>query len=150
MHKHRRKPSNKSDETISNSTCSSAVIQLFRNFALELEEKQDRYERLVKIGRDITVESKRLIFFLHSHRRFVPILEEYILSQISFSRNHSSKKLALFYRGTEDGENVLREGKTRLINIVKFQFSKILKELEDRDIHQYLRAFSFGKCFVML
>ncbi|KAK7575792.1 hypothetical protein V9T40_012078 [Parthenolecanium corni] len=115
MHKHRRKPSNKSDETISNSTCSSAVIQLFRNFALELEEKQDRYERLVKIGRDITVESKRLIFFLHSHRR-----------------------------GTEDGENVLREGKTRLINIVKFQFSKILKELEDRDIHQYLRAFSFG------
>lgn len=52
-----------------------------------------------------------------------------------------------FCRGTE-GDKVLHEAKTRLINIVKYQFSKILKELDDRDIHQYLRAFSFGNYFV--
>lgn len=72
MHKYRKKPPNKSAENTSDSTPTSVVIQLFKNFASELEEKQDRHERLVKISRDITVESKRLIFFLHSHRRYVP------------------------------------------------------------------------------
>lgn len=42
------------------------VIKLFRGFALELDDKHDRHERIVKLGRDITIESKRIIFLLHN------------------------------------------------------------------------------------
>ncbi|KAG8583303.1 hypothetical protein GDO81_008363 [Engystomops pustulosus] len=34
-------------------------------FQGELDAKHDKYERLVKFGRDITIESKRTIFLLH-------------------------------------------------------------------------------------
>lgn len=42
------------------------VIQSFRKYATELDDKHDRYERVVKLSRDITIESKRLIFLLHT------------------------------------------------------------------------------------
>lgn len=32
----------------------------------QLVEKQDRHERIVKLSRDITIESKRIIFLLHN------------------------------------------------------------------------------------
>lgn len=34
-------------------------------FQQELDTKHDKYERLVKISRDVTIESKRTIFLLH-------------------------------------------------------------------------------------
>ncbi|XP_075780851.1 translin-associated protein X isoform X1 [Pelodiscus sinensis] len=34
-------------------------------FQLELDTRHDKYERLVKLSRDITIESKRTIFLLH-------------------------------------------------------------------------------------
>ena len=34
-------------------------------FQQELDARHDKYERLVKLSRDITVESKRTIFLLH-------------------------------------------------------------------------------------
>nr|XP_033806237.1 translin-associated protein X isoform X3 [Geotrypetes seraphini] len=36
-----------------------------RAFQHDLDARYDRYERLVKLGRDITIESKRTIFLLH-------------------------------------------------------------------------------------
>ncbi|XP_053314471.1 translin-associated protein X [Spea bombifrons] len=44
---------------------SSPVILAFKSFQQELDAKHDKYERLVKLGRDITIESKRTIFILH-------------------------------------------------------------------------------------
>ncbi|KAK2922072.1 translin-associated protein X [Channa argus] len=44
---------------------SSPVIAAFKVFQQELDTKHDKYERLVKISRDITIESKRTIFLLH-------------------------------------------------------------------------------------
>lgn len=41
-------------------------MKLFRALASELDDKHDRYERIVKISRDVTIESKRIIFSLHS------------------------------------------------------------------------------------
>uniref|UniRef100_A0A3B4ZJM2 Translin-associated protein X n=1 Tax=Stegastes partitus TaxID=144197 RepID=A0A3B4ZJM2_9TELE len=38
---------------------------LFLIFQQELDTKHDKYERLVKISRDVTIESKRTIFLLH-------------------------------------------------------------------------------------
>ncbi|NP_001027792.1 translin-associated protein X isoform X1 [Takifugu rubripes] len=44
---------------------SSAIMSVFRVFQQELDTKHDKYERLVKISRDVTIESKRTIFLLH-------------------------------------------------------------------------------------
>lgn len=38
----------------------------FQNYQKELDNKHDRHERLVKLSRDITIESKRIIFLLHN------------------------------------------------------------------------------------
>lgn len=45
---------------------SNAIIINFRQYAKELDDKHDRYERIVKHSRDITIESKRIIFLLHT------------------------------------------------------------------------------------
>ncbi|NXY49383.1 TSNAX protein, partial [Ceuthmochares aereus] len=44
---------------------SSALMKSFKSFQLELDTGHDKYERLVKLSRDITIESKRTIFLLH-------------------------------------------------------------------------------------
>lgn len=49
----------------------SPVIQSFRKFAAELDSKHDRHERLVKHSRDVTIESKRIIFLLHTIDKWV-------------------------------------------------------------------------------
>lgn len=42
------------------------ILQLFEAYATELDDKHDRFERIVKFARDITIESKRIIFLLHT------------------------------------------------------------------------------------
>lgn len=44
---------------------SSPVISVFKVFQQELDTRHDKHERLVKISRDVTIESKRTIFLLH-------------------------------------------------------------------------------------
>ncbi|KAL6487664.1 hypothetical protein MHYP_G00042900 [Metynnis hypsauchen] len=53
----------------------SQVVAAFRVFQQELDTKHDKYERLVKLSRDITIESKRTIFLLHRVTS-VPNVEE--------------------------------------------------------------------------
>ncbi|XP_030628319.1 translin-associated protein X [Chanos chanos] len=55
----------KSDDHDNGAQISSPVISAFKVFQQELDTKHDKYERLVKISRDITIESKRTIFLLH-------------------------------------------------------------------------------------
>lgn len=42
------------------------IKEQFEKICHELDNKYERYERLVKIGRDITIESKRIIYAIHS------------------------------------------------------------------------------------
>lgn len=93
---------------------SSPVIQSFRKFGAELDAKHDRYERLVKQSRDVTIESKRIIFLLHSIDK-------------------ESKR-----------ETVLTEAQTRISALNSTLFKEIAKELQGQDQYQYLRAFSPG------
>ncbi len=44
---------------------SSPIIQDFLIYQTELDTRHDKYERLVKLSRDVTIESKRIIFLLH-------------------------------------------------------------------------------------
>ena len=68
--KRRRKNDDKSsmaDETAAKKPHKDAspVLQLFQGFQTELDCRHDKYERIVKCSRDITVQSKRVIFLLH-------------------------------------------------------------------------------------
>lgn len=42
------------------------IMKEFKNYRNQLDDKHDRQERLVKLSRDITIESKRIIFLLHN------------------------------------------------------------------------------------
>jgi len=48
----------------------SPVPQLFHSLQTELDGRHDKYERLVKLSRDITVASKRIIFSVHRIGRY--------------------------------------------------------------------------------
>lgn len=91
------------------------VIRSFRQYAAELSEKHDRYERIVKLSRDITIESKRLIFLLHTIDARKP-----------------------------NNQKILDDTFTRLQNLCAVNFLGIAKELSTLDPYQYARAFSAG------
>jgi len=88
---------------------------MFSTFSQQLDDKHDRYERITKISRDITIEAKRIIFLLHTI---------------------DPRK--------ENKEKVLAEANERLKKLCSTQFKSIGKELEGRDQFEYLRAFTFG------
>lgn len=80
-----------------------------------IDEKNDRYERIIKISRDITIESKRIIFLLHT-------------ADIN----------------KDNYEQILSDAKDRLYTVCSTHFCTIAKELMGRDPYQYTRAFSAG------
>lgn len=92
----------------------SQVVKQFRGYAAELDDKHDRFERIVKVSRDITIESKRIIFLLHT----------------------LDKK--------EKQETVLTDAGNRLENVCKTSFRSIAKELHGHDVYQYVRAYKPG------
>lgn len=53
------------------------TILQFKKYAQEMDAKHDKYERIVKISRDVTIESKRIIFLLHTIDRYVLIIAEF-------------------------------------------------------------------------
>ncbi|XP_061766636.1 translin-associated protein X isoform X2 [Nerophis ophidion] len=60
------RPQKKSDGAHQQSAdLSSPVLAAFKVFQKELDTKHDKHERLVKLSRDVTIESKRTIFLLH-------------------------------------------------------------------------------------
>ncbi|XP_023953942.1 translin-associated protein X [Bicyclus anynana] len=92
----------------------SPVLAMFKNAALKLSERQDRHERLVKLSRDTTIESKRVIFLLHS---------------------------AVTKEAT--GKAVI-EAKERLQKLVEGPIKSIGLELENSPLHLHARAVTAG------
>ncbi|SPP80745.1 translin-associated protein X [Drosophila guanche] len=91
------------------------IVQAFRNYSTELTTKHDRHERIVKLSRDITIESKRIIFTLHSI---------------------DSRK--------QNKEKILEEAQQRLNKLIEVNFRSIALELRDQDVYQYRNAYSAG------
>ncbi|KAM7409035.1 hypothetical protein PAMA_002651 [Pampus argenteus] len=60
-----RKNADAAQDRDASANLSSPVFAAFKVFQQELDTKHDKYERLVKISRDVTIESKRTIFLLH-------------------------------------------------------------------------------------
>lgn len=92
----------------------NSVIQQFRIYSNELDAKHDKFEKLVKLSRDVTIESKRIIFLLHTLDR-------------------ESKR-----------DSVLGEAKQRFENMGNTLFKSIASELDGQDIYQYIKAYRFG------
>ncbi|XP_065372623.1 translin-associated protein X [Calliphora vicina] len=91
------------------------VLKAFQSYAAELDAKHDRYERIVKLSRDITIESKRIIFSLHSI---------------------DSRK--------DNKQKVLDEALQRLQKLIEVNFKAVAKELQDQDPYHYRGAYSPG------
>ncbi|XP_036340804.1 translin-associated protein X isoform X2 [Rhagoletis pomonella] len=91
------------------------VIKAFQDYALELDDKHDRYERIVKLSRDITIEAKRIIFLLHT---------------IDGRKNNRSR--------------ILNEAEERLEKVVATNFKSVALELNGQDPYQYRCAYSPG------
>lgn len=92
----------------------SIVVQQFRAYAAELDAKHDRYERIFKINRDVGIESKRIIFLLHTIDK-------------------ESKRNV-----------VLDAAKSRLDNMARTLFKDIANELNGQDAYQFHRAYRAG------
>ncbi|XP_041351318.1 translin-associated protein X-like isoform X2 [Gigantopelta aegis] len=93
---------------------SSPVIQTFRVYQRELDNRHDKYERIVKLSRDITIESKRIIFLLHR------------------------------VTGADTPQTVHSEAMEKIKEIQEQKFLKIAKELEGEDPYMFIRAYSPG------
>lgn len=105
----------RNDKKIDSSDENNPVVRSFIKYAEELNDKHDRYERIVKHSRDCTIESKRLIFLLHTvdHRK-------------------------------PNANKILADAYNRLNSLCTSSFASIAKELENRDPYQYGRAYSAG------
>ncbi|TRY78383.1 hypothetical protein TCAL_07181 [Tigriopus californicus] len=90
------------------------IIQQFQEHARILDEKNDKYERIVKLSRDITVESKRVIFLLH---------------RITCE---------------DDKPAVLGEAEIKLGDIRKRLWYYVASELVNEDPYKFLRAYTGG------
>eukprot|EP00116_Pleurobrachia_bachei_P009156 sb/3469418/ len=101
--------------TTPDTTATSKVMCRFQSYRSAMDSKNDKHERIVKISRDITIASKRIIFGLH---RILP-------------------------DNTKEHEGILKEAEGKL-TALKPQFVKIGEELKGEDVYRFHRAFTNG------
>ncbi|GJQ82416.1 putative A2A adenosine receptor binding protein [Trypoxylus dichotomus] len=105
----------KARQVLENIHADSPIMKLFQGYACELDDKHDRYERIVKIGRDITIESKKIIFLLHNTGTEI-----------------EGKK-----------ETIFTEANLRLTQLLE-KFKLVASELHNLDHYLYHRAYTNG------
>ncbi|XP_050693617.1 translin-associated protein X-like [Eriocheir sinensis] len=94
----------------------SPLMVKFREYSKMLDEKNDKYERIYKTSRDVTVRSKRVIFTLHR----IPGVSEDVR------------------------ESLLSSGANELRDIEQTLMKHIAMELRDEDPHQFVNAYTSG------
>jgi len=94
----------------------SKYENVFLGFKKELNAKYDAQERLVKLSRDVTIQSKRVIFNLH---------------QFSGTSQDSKQK-------------VLSESEKKIQNDIVPKLNAIAVELKNRDPNEFIRSYSIG------
>ncbi|EFX86564.1 hypothetical protein DAPPUDRAFT_307773 [Daphnia pulex] len=90
------------------------IQSFFSDCSKKLDTHHDRYERVVKLSRDITIESKRVIFLLHR------------------VQDETSKM------------KICNEAEGKLQVVINSSWNRLAKELVGQDHHHYLRAYSPG------
>jgi len=92
------------------------VLKMFSEISVYLDNRHDKKERIVKLSRDITIESKRIIFCLHRIKH----------------DDYSNK------------DDVMMEASKRLEDLKRNEWSKVAVELKNEDPYQFMRAYSGG------
>ncbi|XP_062617559.1 translin-associated protein X-like [Saccostrea cucullata] len=90
------------------------IIQQFQEYQKDLDFRHDKHERLVKLSRDVTIESKRVIFLMQ--------------------RNS----------GTDKNNEKLEQAWNKIRDVQEQKFLPMAKELDGEDPYQFLRAYSAG------
>ena len=90
------------------------VQNMFGQMCHALDYRYDKRERIVKLSRDITVESKRIIFCLHR------------------------------IKSEQDKDAVLGEAEHRLMDIKAKLWYYMARELKGEDHYQFIKAYSSG------
>ncbi|XP_013420190.1 translin-associated protein X isoform X2 [Lingula anatina] len=113
-HKHANSGEKRDEENVPKLDENSNVFKAFKQYQSELDGRHDKYERLVKLSRDVTIDSKRTIFLLHRST------------------------------GSESKAHIMEEAEDKLRQIQLTKFKPIAAELQNEDVHQFLRAISPG------
>ncbi|XP_076043952.1 translin associated factor X isoform X2 [Oratosquilla oratoria] len=111
--RNREKPSEQFQHEV---VACSPVMELFRGYSKLLNEKNDKYERIYKTGRDITLRSKRVIFSLQR----LPGIEE------------------------EEKTKILTSTSNELRDIEQTLLKHIAMELRDEEPYQFIGAYTGG------
>jgi len=90
------------------------VQNMFGQMSHALDYRYDKRERIVKLSRDITIESKRIIFCLHR------------------------------IKSEQDKDAVLGEAEHRLMDIKAKLWYYMARELKGEDHYQFIKAYSSG------
>ena len=93
---------------------SDPVQNMFGQISKVLDARHDKRERIVKLSRDITIESKRIIFCLHR------------------------------IKSDEDKMAVLEEAEGRFMEMKGKLWYALAKELKGEDHYQFIKAYSAG------
>jgi predicted translin family RNA/ssDNA-binding protein len=117
---------------------------MFDAFRETLDEQNDRFERLVKLSRDLTIQSKRIIFLLHR------VAGQYSIGTSPISVNPSSPASTDAIH--DDASPLPESARAADLEAVKqaqqkFEdlkplFAKIANELVDQEADRYMRAMS--------
>ncbi|KAF8168281.1 Translin [Crassisporium funariophilum] len=99
----------------------SSVVQLFEHFGADLDDHNDRRERIIKASRDITNISKKVIFLLH---------------RIVLENTNNTDDVALAKRAAQSGYEKLRD--------VQSLYAKLAVELQGDRYWRYQRQVSPG------
>ncbi|XP_053535552.1 translin-associated protein X isoform X2 [Ictalurus punctatus] len=94
-------------------------------FQQELDTKHDKYERLVKLSRDITIESKRTIFLLHRVTS-VPNVEE-VLNEADARLGAVRQKIG--HISEELGEEDLYQFHKAFMSVIRFSVISMIFRL---------------------
>ncbi|XP_040573468.1 translin-associated protein X isoform X1 [Lepeophtheirus salmonis] len=105
---------NSSSSVLPEDLANRPIVQMFYGLSNELDQRHDKYERIVKLCRDITIESKRIIFHLHR------------------------------IQNVEEEMSTLLEVEERLKKIRSTHWIQVAKELEGESPFQFLRAYTGG------
>ncbi|KAL3997696.1 Translin family protein [Acanthocheilonema viteae] len=89
----------------------------FISYQKEMDERRDRYERIVKLSRDVIIECKRIIFQLH---RIVVV-------------DTSEKR-----------EEILKEANKRLNEVRNKMLQQMAKELCNLDQYYYIKSYDWA------
>ncbi|KAF8321553.1 Translin [Clavulina sp. PMI_390] len=109
---------------------------MFESFREQIDEQNDRYERLVKLSRDLTIQSKRIIFLLH---------------RVAASPGGKSNETNASSNQEIPPVDPVRQAELRAAQQArqKFEtlrplFAKIAAELEGQELERFDRAISPG------